>query len=27
VRSANATALSDLVGREAKTWAEVPLDP
>jgi dihydroorotate dehydrogenase len=26
VRSANATALSDLVGREAKTWAEVPLD-
>jgi dihydroorotate dehydrogenase len=26
VRSANATALSDLVGRESKTWAEVPLD-
>ena len=26
VRSANGTALSDLVGREAKTWAEVPLD-
>ena len=26
VRSANVTALSDLVGREAKTWAGMPLD-